>query len=113
MNNGCWEPLYDTLPNELPEEHRDLLSEDNYGDRNITRYLANSSSLMKAVFTYMEAVHEYFTWREMELIVLATVRSLRAEYEWHQHVEFAREAGLSTDEVRAIGNDDFSPFPAD
>ena len=55
----------------------------------------------------------HFTPREEELIALTTARASRAKHEWHQHVDLARDAGISTAEIRAIGGDDLSQFSGD
>lgn len=46
--------------------------------------------------------------RDRELVILRTAWRCDAAYEWGQHVGFAREAGLSDDEIRRIaaGADD-------
>jgi 4-carboxymuconolactone decarboxylase len=41
--------------------------------------------------------------REREMIVLRTARRCGCEYEWGQHVPMGRDAGLTDDEMRALG----------
>nr|WP_231754404.1 carboxymuconolactone decarboxylase family protein [Halapricum sp. CBA1109] len=48
--------------------------------------------------------------RRKELVILTVARVRGARYEWHQHVDIAREKGVGTDEMRAIGGWDFSGF---
>lgn len=100
-------------PDEISEKYRDLFSEDYVGDRNIIRLLANDPPLLEVLFTCTEVMTRHFTPREEELIVLATARASNAEYEWHQHVDLARDADISTAEIRAIGRDDFAQFSDD
>lgn len=100
-------------PGEISEEYRDLFSEDYVGDRNIIRLQANDPPLLESLFTSTEVMTRHFTSREEELIALATARASNAEYEWHQHVDLARDAGISTSEIRAIGGDDFEQFSDD
>lgn len=38
-----------------------------------------------------------------ELAILTTARYYDSEYEWHQHVDVAREAGVDLETIRAIG----------
>lgn len=73
-------------PDEVPEEYRDLFSEDYVGDRNVIRLFANDPPLLESLFVCTEVMTRHFTPREEELIVLATARAYNAEYEWHQHV---------------------------
>jgi 4-carboxymuconolactone decarboxylase len=39
---------------------------------------------------------------EREVVVLTVARQTNADYEWHQHVPLALDAGLFEDDVRAI-----------
>jgi alkylhydroperoxidase family enzyme len=48
--------------------------------------------------------------RRKELVILAVARARGARYEWHQHVDIARDRGVSIDEMQAIGGDDLSGF---
>jgi alkylhydroperoxidase family enzyme len=41
--------------------------------------------------------------RERELVVLRTARRCGSDYEWGQHVTMGRDAGLTDDEIRAVG----------
>ncbi|NUB93745.1 carboxymuconolactone decarboxylase family protein [Haloterrigena sp. SYSU A121-1] len=100
-------------PDEVPEEYRDLFSEDYVGNRNVIRLFANDPPLLESLFACTEVMTRHFTPREEELIVLATARAYNAEYEWHQHVDLAHDAGISTAEIRAIGRDDFTQFSDD
>lgn len=40
--------------------------------------------------------------RERELLILRTGHNCDAEYEWHQHVPIARDAGLTDDEIERV-----------
>ena len=43
-----------------------------------------------------------FSPRERELAILRTAHNCSSEYEWAQHVEIGRAAGLSDDEIAAV-----------
>jgi 4-carboxymuconolactone decarboxylase len=42
--------------------------------------------------------------RERELLILRTAFNCRADYEWGQHVEIGRAAGLSDDEIARVAD---------
>lgn len=46
--------------------------------------------------------------RQTELVILRTAAICRAHYEWMQHVPIARKAGLSAEEIAAIGAGDMA-----
>lgn len=49
--------------------------------------------------------------RQTELVILRTAAICRAHYEWVQHQPIGRKAGLSADEIAAIGAGDASALP--
>lgn len=95
---------------DIPEEYHYLFTEDYLGDRNIFREWAHNPEVLEATLKYLNTLYDQFTPREKELVILTVARARRAEYEWHQHVDISRGAGVSGDEIRAIGGDDFSSF---
>lgn len=103
-------PLVDR--DDLPEEYQYLLGEDALGERNIFRAIGNSPRVLQSYMRYGTTLWEAgeLTTRERELLILAVARALRSEYEWHQHVDIGREAGLGTDEIAAIGREEFENF---
>jgi Carboxymuconolactone decarboxylase family. len=50
------------------------------------------------------------TERQRELVILCVARTLESRYEWQQHVELGRAAGIDYTEVRAIGRHEFDAF---
>jgi alkylhydroperoxidase family enzyme len=50
--------------------------------------------------------------RSRELVILRIAWLTQAEYEWLQHVRIARGAGLSDDEIRALGDTEPAGFGA-
>jgi alkylhydroperoxidase family enzyme len=98
-------PLVDR--EDLPEEYQYLLDEDALGERNIFRAIGNSPPVLQSYMRYGTTLWEAgeLTTRERELLILAVARALRSAYEWHQHVDIGREAGLDDGEITAIGCD--------
>ena len=96
---------------EIPEEYHYLFTDDYLGDRNIFRVWAHNPEVLEATLDYLNVLYDQLTPRRKELAILTVARARRAEYEWHQHVDLARDAGVTTDEIRAIGGDDLSPLP--
>ncbi len=98
---------------ELPEEYQYLFDEDALGELNLFQSIGHAPRAMQAYMRYGTAlwnVGELST-RERELAILTIARTVRAPYEWHQHVELGREAGISTEEIDAIARGDDSVFP--
>jgi alkylhydroperoxidase family enzyme len=46
-------------------------------------------------------------------VILAAARETRNRYEWHQHVNIARDAGIDDDVIAGIGTDDLSALNDD
>jgi alkylhydroperoxidase family enzyme len=44
------------------------------------------------------------------LVILTVARARGARYEWHQHVDIARDKGVTVEEMQAIGGGDLSVF---
>ncbi|MEF8813042.1 MAG: carboxymuconolactone decarboxylase family protein [Halovenus sp.] len=101
-------PLLDT--EDIPEEYHYLFTDEYLGDRHIFRVWAHNPELLEATLEYLNTLYGQLTPRTKELVILTVARARGARYEWHQHVDIARDKGVTTDEMRAIGGDDFSPF---
>ena len=104
-------PLVDR--EDLPEEFQYLLDEDALGERNIFRAIGNSPPVLQSYMRYGTTLWETgdLTARERELLILVVARALRSEYEWHQHVDIGRDAGISDEELRHVARSDYTPFP--
>ena len=96
---------------DIPEEYHYLFTDDYLGDRHIFRVWAHNPELLEATLEYLNTLYDQLTPRIKELVILTVARARDARYEWHQHVDIARGKGVDTAEMRAIGGDDFSPFP--
>jgi alkylhydroperoxidase family enzyme len=97
---------------DLSEEYQYLLSEDALGERNLFYAIGNNPSLLQAYMRYGTALWEDagVQSRDLEFVILVVARTLRSRYEWQQHVELGRSAGLSLETIRAIGREDWSAF---
>ena len=95
---------------EIPDEYHYLFTDDYLGDRHIFRAWAHNPEILEATLEYLNTLYEEIGQRRKELVILTVARARGARYEWHQHVDIAREKGVSIEEMRAIGGDDLSPF---
>lgn len=51
--------------------------------------------------------------RQREIVILTAASEIGSEYEWHQHVNIGTDAGLTREEIAAIGRDDRTAFSTD
>ena len=66
--------------------------------------------MLEATLEYLNTLYDQLGDSRKELVILAVARARGARYEWHQHVDIARDKGVSIEEMQAIGGDDLSPF---
>lgn len=78
---------------------------------NLMMVMANHPSLGKAYNTFGKhlLLESTIAIRPRELVVLRTSWHLKAEYEWHYHVGYALNAGMTLEEIAAIGEGPASP----
>ena len=95
---------------EIPEAYHYLFTEDYLGDRHIFRAWAHNPEVLEATLEYLNTLYDQLTPRKKELVILTVAWARGARYEWHQHVDIARDKGVTTEEMRAIGGGDFSRF---
>jgi 4-carboxymuconolactone decarboxylase len=95
---------------EIPEEYHYLFTDDYLGDRHIFRAWAHNPEILEATLEYLNTLYEEIGQRRKELVILTVARARGARYEWHQHVDIARDKGVTIEEIRAIGGDDLSTF---
>lgn len=92
-------------PEEWDEKARDVMAPFVEQGRayNIFTTLAHHPDLMRRWLVFANHVLGKSTLgiRERELVILRIGYLCRAGYEWGQHVEIARRAGMSDDEIRA------------
>src|SRR3954471_471256 len=79
---------------------------------NLYRSLAHTPDLLDAWINWAWALRERcHTSRSLrEIMILRTAVVMRSEYEWHQHVVMAGEAGVSPDKIHAIAGWQTSPL---
>jgi len=95
---------------EIPDEYHYLFTDDYLGDRHIFRVWAHNPEILEATLEYLNTLYDQLTPRKKELVILAVSRARGARYEWHQHVDIARDKDVTTEEMRAIGGGDLSGF---
>jgi 4-carboxymuconolactone decarboxylase len=94
----------------IPESHHHLFTEDYLGDRHIFRAWAHNPEVLEATLEYLNVLYDQLTTREKELVILTVAREKTSKYEWHQHVDIARDLGVTTEDIRAIGRADLDHF---
>jgi len=92
---------------DIPEEYHHLFTDEYLGDRHIFRAWAHNPEVLEATLEYLNTLYDQLGDRRKELVILTVARARSARYEWHQHVDIAREKGVTVDEMRAIGGGDF------
>lgn len=97
---------------DLPADYQYLLSEDALGERNVLCAIGNNPRLLQGYMRYGTALWEEagLPATDLELLILVVARALESRYEWHQHVELGREAGLSMETIRTIGAEEWTAF---
>lgn len=98
---------------DIPEEYHHLFTDDYLGDRHIFRVWAHNPEVLEATLKYLNVLYDQLGDRRKELVILTVARARGAEYEWHQHVDIARDKGVTIEEMQAIGGGDFSVFDDD
>jgi len=85
---------------------------ENGSSKNMSMTLANHPELAKAYYTFGWHVLRTTTIavRPRELIVLRTAWRQQCAYEWHYHVGYALNAGLTMDEIAAIRDGPEAPI---
>lgn len=93
---------------DMPEEYRYLLKKDDNEKVNLFRGLGNNAPVLQSYMRWGTTLWEEtgLTRQEVEIVILAVARGLDAEYEWHQHVQMAREFGVDDETILAIADED-------
>ena len=95
---------------DIPEPYHHLFTDEYLGDRHIFRVWAHNPEILEATLEYLNTLYDQLTPRTKELVILTVARARDARYEWHQHVDIARDKGVEPAEMRSIGGGDFSGF---
>ncbi|TQQ79284.1 carboxymuconolactone decarboxylase family protein [Halonotius terrestris] len=99
-------PLPDA--SEIVAEAPHLFDDLDLDDLHAARAMGNAPHALAGLFEYMAGLYTSLPAELRELAILATARVHDSEYEWHQHVEVAVEAGLSAETVRLIGGENWA-----
>jgi alkylhydroperoxidase family enzyme len=95
---------------DIPEEYHHLFTGEYLGDRHIFRAWAHNPEVLEATLEYLNVLYGQLGQRRKELVILTVARARGARYEWHQHVDIARDKGVTIKEMQAIGGNDLSVF---
>jgi alkylhydroperoxidase family enzyme len=98
-------------PEDVPEEHRDLLVSSLQGKPlHVYQSIANNPAVLAGMRGFFASLwtDSGLSDRERELVILAVSRSIESRYEYHQHVNIAREVGIDDDTIAAIGDGELS-----
>jgi len=102
---------------ELDSADRDLVVSSLQPGKTVNVYSAvgNNGAVLRGLHEFLGALRtdSGLTDRQREVVVLTVASELRSEYEWHQHVSIAADAGLDREEIAAIARDDRGSFSAD
>lgn len=80
---------------------------------NILAAIGNNPELLVSFLQFLNGVYVSagLTARERELVILTVASSIESEYEWHQHVGYARdEYGFTEEEILGLVRGDRTPF---
>jgi len=99
----------------LPDDVAATVEQAGVKQVNLYRALAHAPDLLRAwiAFAWTLRGHDRTSRRLRELMILRTGLLHRSEYEWHQHLRMAREAGVTDEEIRELAawqtSDAFGP----
>lgn len=98
---------------ELDADYRDLIVSSLQPDKtvNLYRALGQNQEVLRGLREFLGVLwnHSGLTDRQRELVILTVASEVGSEYEWHQHVNIARD-NLELDEIAAIALDEHTPF---
>ena len=105
------------VEDDLPEEYEDLITSSlQPGKRvNVYRAVGNNPEVLAGLRAYLGKL-----WSDTglsayrrELVILAIAREFDSAYEWHQHVNVARNMDIPDEECRAIADGNHEVFDDD
>ncbi|WP_435073386.1 carboxymuconolactone decarboxylase family protein [Halorubrum sp. HHNYT27] len=100
---------------DVPDEYEELL-ESSLQEKPLHVYqsLGNNPEVLAGLRSFLSSLwtDSGLSDRNRELVILAAASETRNRYEWHQHVNIARGAGISDDVIAGIGTGDHSPLDA-
>ncbi|TSD15652.1 carboxymuconolactone decarboxylase family protein [Haloglomus irregulare] len=89
---------------DVPEAYGAVFDRNRAGATNLYGALANNPPLLDAFVDFARTCWDEcgLDEPERELVALTVARQTHADYEWHQHVPLALDAGLPEADVRAV-----------
>ncbi len=102
---------------EIDDEYADLLVSSLQPGKPVNVYSAigNNAEVLAGFRGFLGSLWEHsgLSDRQREIVILTAASEIGSEYEWHQHVNIATDAGLTREEIAAIGRDDRTDFATD
>lgn len=92
---------------DVPETYRYLFTENDVGELNLFTALGNNPPVLQSYLRWGTTLWKDtgLTRQEVEIVILTIARELDSQYEWHQHVQLARECGLKNETISAIADE--------
>ncbi|WP_049982370.1 carboxymuconolactone decarboxylase family protein [Halorubrum sp. BV1] len=101
---------------DVPDEHEDLLQSSLQGKpMHVYESIGNNPDVLVGLRSFFGSLwtDSGLTDRERELVILAVAAEAGNRYEWHQHVNIAREVGIVDDDIAAVGRGDLASLDDD
>ncbi|TKX78833.1 carboxymuconolactone decarboxylase family protein [Halorubrum sp. SD626R] len=101
---------------DVPDEHEDLLRSSLQGKpMHVYESIGNNPDVLVGLRSFFGALwtDSGLTDRERELVILAVAAEVGSRYEWHQHVNIARDVGIDDAEIAAVGRGDLASLDDD
>ena len=101
---------------DVPDEHEQLLESVLQGKPlNVYRSIGNNPAVLAGMRAFLRSLwHDSgLSDREREVTILATAAAIDNRYEWHQHVNIARDVGIDDAVIAGIGTDDLTALDRD
>ncbi|APX97511.1 carboxymuconolactone decarboxylase family protein [Natronorubrum daqingense] len=102
---------------ELESEYEDLVVSSLQPGKAVNVYsaVATNPPVLKGLRQFLGSLwsHSGLSDRQRELVILTAAHEIGVGYEWHQHVNIARNADITDAEIAALARDDREPFAED
>lgn len=98
---------------DLPSEYRELLVSSLQGKPvNVYRAIGNNPEVLHGLRTFLGSLWEEsgLDDHSRELVILTVCREAPSPYEWHQHVNIARDVGIDDAKIEAIAKREYDEF---
>lgn len=96
---------------DVPDDHEHLLESALQGEPlHVYRSIGNNPAVLAGMRSFLRSLwnDSGLTEREREFVILATAREIDSRYEWHRHVNVARDVGIDDAVIAAVGDDDLA-----